>query len=195
MTAPAHEHIGWYARLTVEKYDEETTAEAIERTGLAAPTGADFARLGLAPDNIIISERNLVTTAGLGRLAGLLIGSGQAATATAARIGVGDGAGTAALADVDLSAAAGSTHRWFQVMDASFPSVSGAVATLKSTFASGDGNFAWNEWCVDIGTPTVTSGATINAIMLNHKTSAGFGTKGSGTSWVGTATFTMGNAA
>lgn len=191
--AAVSEQCTWRARLVVEKYDAEATAEAIERTGLAAPSGDDFARLGIAPADVVECHENLITTAGLGRLAGLLIGSGQVASATAARIGTGDGTTAAAVGDVDLSADAGSTHRWFQIMDSTYPSVSGAVATFKATWASADGNYTWNEWGIDIGTPTVTSGATVNAVLLNHKTSAALGTKSSGTSWVGTATITMVN--
>lgn len=185
------EGVRWHGVLTVEKYDEDQTAAAIERAGLTAPTAADFAALGMAPREVVEAAPNLATTAGLNRLTSLLIGSGQAATNTAARIGVGNGAGTAAAGDTDLSASSGSSNRWFQVMDATFPSVSGAVATFKATFASADGNFAWNEWCIDIGTPTVTSNASVNALMLNHKTSAGLGTKSSGTSWVATATISF----
>jgi len=184
--------LSWTAHLAVEKFDQEQTAEAIERTGLAAPSGADFARLGIGPADVVEVARNLITTAGLTRITALILGAGgQAATNTAARIGVGNGAGTAAVGDADLSASAGSTNRWFQVMDATFPTSAAGVMTFKSTFASADGNFAWNEWGIDIGTPTVTSAATVNAVLLNHKTSAAVGTKSSGTSWVATATVTL----
>jgi hypothetical protein len=185
------DRVHWSAQLTVEKFDAEQTARAIALTGKEAPSAADFEALGIVPAEVMELPRNLITTNGLGRLANLLIGSGQAASATAARIGVGDGSGTAAAGDVDLSASSGSAHRWFQVMDSTYPSVSGAVATFKATFAAGDGNFAWNEWCIDIGTPTVASANTVNALMLNHKTGASLGTKTSGISWVATATITF----
>jgi hypothetical protein len=76
-------------------------------------------------------------------------------------------------------------------MDATFPSTSAGVITFKSTFASADGNYAWNEWGIDIGTPTVTSSATVAACLLNHKTSAALGTKTAGSSWAFTATITL----
>ncbi len=180
----------WVGALTVEKFDEKQTAEAMQRTGLARPTAADFAALGFVPCEVVESGPNLITTNGLNRTMNLLIGSGQAATATAARIGVGDGSTAAAVSDVDLAASSGSTHRYFMPMDSTYPSVSGAVATFKSTFASADGNFAWAEWCIDIGTPTVTAGTTVNALMLNRKVASN-GTKSSGTSWVATATITL----
>jgi hypothetical protein len=132
---------------------------------------------------------NLLTTAGITRLVSLLTaGGGQAVTTTAARVGVGNGVGTAAIGDTDLSASAGSTNRWFQTCTVTTPS---NVLTLSATFASADGNFAWNEFGIDIGTPTVTSGNTVNATLLNHKTSIAQGTKASGQTWTATATVTF----
>jgi hypothetical protein len=133
-----------------------------------------------------------VTTAGLTRNASLLIGAGgQAPTNTSCRLGVGNGAGTAAVGDTDFSAAAGSSNRWFQIMDSTFPSAAAAVITFKATFGASDGNFAWNEWGIDIGTPTVSSSATVAATLLNHKTSAALGTKAASTTWGFTATVTL----
>jgi hypothetical protein len=35
-----------------------------------------------------------------------------------------------------------------KAMDATFPSIAGAVITYQATFATGDANWAWNEWGV-----------------------------------------------
>jgi hypothetical protein len=78
--------------------------------------------------------------------------------------------------DTDLGAAAGSSNRWFQIMDATYPSASAAVVTLKSSFATGDENYAWNEWGLDIELPPCSS-ATVGACLFNHKTGAALGTK------------------
>ena len=132
---------------------------------------------------------NLLTTAGIGRIATLLTaGTGNLISTTTARVGVGNGVGTAAIGDTDLSAAAGSTNRWFQTCTVTTPS---NVLTFAATFASGDGNYAWNEFGIDIGTATVTSAATVNAVLLNHKTSIAQGTKASGQVWTATATVTF----
>jgi hypothetical protein len=132
---------------------------------------------------------NLVTTAGWGRLVTLMnAGTGNLITTTTARVGVGNGVGTAAIGDTDLSAAAGSANRWFQTCTVTTPS---NVLTFAATFASADGNFAWNEFGIDIGTATVTSGNTVNAVLLNHKTSIAQGTKASGQTWTATATVTF----
>lgn len=182
----------WSAHARVEKWDAEQSEWCRRRSGLAAPSAAVFARLGLAPAEVVEQPGNLLVTAGLTRLVSLLAGAGgQAATATATRLGAGNGAGTAAAGDTDLSAAAGSANRWFQIMDATFPSVATNVFTAKASFGTADGNFVWNEWGLDIGTPTVTSSATVNATLLNHKTSAALGTKTAGSTWAFTVTVTL----
>jgi hypothetical protein len=166
-----------------------------DRLGLQEDGGGSWtdpgAPLRALPAGEADSEKNLLTTNGINRMLNLTIaGGGQALTNTATRLGTGNGVGTAAVGDTDLSAAAGSANRWFQVMDATFPSVATNVLTAKATWATGDGNYAWNEWGLDVGTPTVTSGNTVAALLFNHKTSAALGTKTTGT-WVLTVTVTV----
>lgn len=175
----------------IDRFDADQTDWTAGRAG-QAPRLEDFERLAVRPYETSEVGGNLITTAGLGRLTSLLIaGGGQAITNTSARIGAGDGAGTAAVGDTDLSASAGSTHRWFQIMDATYPQQSGGVLTLRSTFGTSDGNFAWNEFGIDVGTPTVSSGNTVAALLFNHKTSISQGTKASGQTWTVTATVTF----
>jgi hypothetical protein len=182
----------WKAHALVEKWDIDKTLWVCRKTGLLKPVAADFERLRVRPDEIAEKASNLLVTAGLTRLMALLNGAGgQAMTNTATRLVTGNGVGTAAIGDTDMSASAGSANRWFQIMDATFPSVATNVLTAKSTFASADGNYAWNEWGMDIGTPTVSSSATVNATLVNHKTSAALGTKASGSSWALTATIAI----
>jgi len=181
---------GWHAHAKVEKWDGDQVDWVRVRTGVLEPSAVllrEYAR----PD-VVEADGNLLTTAGLTRLTSLLIaGGGQGVTATATRLGVGDGAGTAVIGDTDLSASSGSTHRWFQVMNATYPSVSGGVLTAQATWGGSDGNFQWAEWGIDISATTATAGATVNACLLNHKTSAALGTKTSGGSWTLTAVVTI----
>jgi len=186
-----HEALHWTPRARVDKYEQAGVDFVIRKSGILRPVAAELEAFGVRPYETIEDTGNLLTTAGLTRLMSLLNGAGgQAMTNTSTRLGVGNGSGTAAVGDTDLSAAAGSANRWFQIMDSTFPSVSAGVLTAKATFATGDGNFAWNEWGLDIGTPTVTSGNTVNATLFNHKTSAALGTKASG-SWALTVTVTI----
>lgn len=185
------EAVDWHAQWSVAKYDADATEWLTRKLG-RAPVAADFEAARVNPYEVGEVDRNLLTTAGLTRITSLITaGGGQALTNTSGRIGVGNGAGTAAVGDTDLSAAAGAANRWFQIMDATYPQTSAGVITCRSTFASADGNFAWNEFGIDIGTPTVTSAATVNATLLNHKTSIAQGAKASGQSWVATATITL----
>ena len=185
------EPIRWLPRARVDKYAQDAVEFVQRRSGLLAPSADCIEHYGVKPYESIELDGNLLTTAGLTRLTSLLTaGGGQGMTNTAVRLGTGNGSGSAAVGDTDLGAAAGSANRWFQIMDATFPSVSAGVVTYKSTFATGDGNYAWNEWGLDIGTPTVTSSAVVNAVLFNHKTSAALGTKSSG-SWALTVTVTF----
>lgn len=199
-TGNDHAHIGaamhatdtlhWSPALRVDKYDDDQTAWVARKSGILTPLGAHFEALKVLPYDVVEVAGNLLTTAGLQRLTNLLIGAGgQALTNTAARIGVGNSSTAAAVGQTDLQAAAGSTNRWFQPMDATFPTAVNGVVTLKATFATGDGNFVWAEVGTDIGTPTVTAGNTVNATLLNRFVQA-LGTKASG-SWVLTETITI----
>jgi hypothetical protein len=181
----------WKATALVEKWEPDIV-EWVEAALGHKPSGDQLAAFA-KPDSYIYREYNLLVNVGIQRLEDLLIGAGgQAYTNTYARIGTGNGAGTAAAGDTDLSASAGSSNRWFQGMDATFPSRSAQTLTFKSTFASADGNYAWNEWGIDAGgAGASTSSATVGTPLLNHKTSAALGTKAAGSSWAFTATIVI----
>jgi hypothetical protein len=137
----------WHCRTTVEKFDDD----------------------GRFLDRVEV-EGNILVTAGIQLLEDLLIGAGGTAFNNAnARIGVGDSTTAAAIGQVDLQAA---TNKLRKAMDATFPSRSGTTLTWKSSFTSGEANFAWQEWAVF----NSASGAT----MLNRKVES-LGTKSSGT--------------
>lgn len=99
-----------------------------------------------------------------------------------AYIGAGDSAAAFAAGQTDLQAA---VNKFRQPMDATYPTRSGAALTFKATFASGDANFAWNEWGV--------FNAAAAGVMLNRKVEA-LGTKTSSQEWEYTVvlTFTAG---
>lgn len=184
----ADDSVRWRPVAVVEKYDDDQVAWVARKSGVAVPSAAELALV--APYETLEAPGNLLTTAGLQRLTNLMIGAGgQAATNTAARLGVGNSSTAAAVGQTDLQAAAGAANRQFKVMDATFPTAVNGVLTFKSTFATGEANFVWAEWGVDVGTPTVADGTTVNALLLNRAVQA-LGTKASG-SWVLTATITI----
>lgn len=181
--------VRWRARARVRKWDDDQVEWVRSRTGVLDPQG-DLLGAHIDPYETVEADGNLLTTAGLGRVTSLIIaGGGQGLTATATRLGVGDSSTAANVADTDLGAASGSTHRYFQVMDATYPSQSGGVITAQATYNSSTANFAWAEWGLDIGTPTVAGGTTVAAVLLNHKITA-LGTKATGT-WTLQVTITF----
>jgi len=182
----------------IERWDEDATRWVQRRSGILNPIADVFRRLLVPSYETSEVVGNVVTTAGWTRASNLLTAQGglQALSATAVRIGAGDGTTSAGggsvpavAADTDLAAASGSTHRWFQIVGGA-GTVSTNTLAFTATFGTADGNFAWNEFGIDVGTPTVTSSAVVAALLYNHKTSIAQGTKASGQTWAATATIT-----
>ena len=80
-------------------------------------------------------------------------------------IGVGDSTTAFVATQTDLVAA---TNKLRKAMDATYPQVSTNVLTFRSTFATSDANFAWQEWGV--------FNASSAGVMLNRKVES-LGTK------------------
>lgn len=163
------ESIKWHCHTRVDKFngdstDPEDLYETIEIDG------------------------NLGMYAGISKMLQALIGNAITGFSNAnAAIGVGDSSTAAAATQTDLSAV---TNKLRKAMDATYPqhtdgaTASNATVTFRSTFASADANFAWNEWGVF---NSVTAGA---GTMLNRKVES-LGTKASGSTWQLTITITL----
>lgn len=125
------------------------------------------------PYETIEIEGNLLLNEGIAELWDLVCGLGSptAFSNANARLGVGDSSTAESANQTDLQAA---TNKTYKAMSASYPQRSGQTVTWRAVFASGDANYAWNEFCVDNGS---TAGKT-----LNRKVSAQ-GTKAVGQSW------------
>ncbi len=109
-------------------------------------------------------------------------GIGAAVTAfnnANAYIGVGDSTTAFAVGQTDLQAA---TNKLRKAMDATYPSGASNVITFRSTFATGDANYAWQEW----GVFNASSAGT----MLNRKVES-LGTKTNTQTWQFTVTLTF----
>lgn len=190
VVAPIHDSGRATTDWLFERWDEDQTLWAIRRSGVAAPVGEDFHRLKIKPYSVTEHHGNLIVNAGWTRILNLATASGgQALTATSGRIGAGNSSAAAADTQTDLQAAAGSANRWFQILSTG-PTVSTDQLIMSAAFGTADGNFTWAEFGIDIGTPTVTSGNTVNATLLNRAVSAQ-GTKASGQTWTATATVTF----
>lgn len=186
--------IKWSPYAHVGKYSPELTREVTEYLGYE-PQAADWKRLEIAPQDEAEAYGNLLTTAGLNRITNLIINEGslQAFDDTHAVVGVGATNTAAAITDTTLAANGGSA--WYQAAGGGVSATNGVITAI-STFASADGNFAWEEWCWAVITGTITASATLANVgstseqMLNRKV-ASLGTKASGASWVFTTTVTL----
>jgi hypothetical protein len=189
--------IKWRAYARADKYSADQTAFAVRESGLAEPDGAVLRALcGDPEDGYVEAHGNLLVTVGLSLITNLLIGGTTAGSIKNAQAicGTGATATAATVADTALGADGGSAY--YQQADATYPSRSNGVMTMVSTFASGNGNFAWQEWCwASCTSGSITGGATLasvatGVVMWNHKVQS-LGTKASGASWVFTTTITL----
>lgn len=133
---------------------------------------ADF-KAGKLMERVFAGE-NLLLNEGINELWTLVGGTGATKFDNGnAYIGVGDSATAAAAAQTGLQAA---TNKLYKAMEASYPTYgTSQKITFRSSFASGDANFAWNEF-------TVANGNSDSAKNLNRLVSAQ-GTKTSGQVW------------
>jgi hypothetical protein len=161
------------------------------------PDGARLSLLFRDPEDGVTEEPgNLMVTVGLNLLTALLEGGAGTPFAHAdAIVGVGNSSTAAAVGDTALGAD-NTSNAYYQQADSSYPTQSNGVITCQATFASGNANFAWNEWCFATGSGGITAGDHLSAVatsvvMLNHKVPASsLGTKSSGASWVFVGTIT-----
>ena len=121
-----------------------------------------------------------ITDAGRNAMVQATVGAGGTAFNNAnAYIGVGDSTTAFNASQTDLVAASNKTRK---AQDATYPQGSSNVLTFRSTFATGDANYAWQEW----GVFNASSGGT----MLNRKVES-LGTKTSAQTWQFTVTLTV----
>lgn len=167
----ASDQIEWRVKSVVEKFRVDPL------TGDKTPE----------PYEVLESEGNLLMYGGASALWDLLIAAGNVTEFdnTNAHIGVGDSSTAAAATQTDLQAA---SNKHYEPMDATYPThtdgtTSGSASVVfKSTFESGDAEYAWNEWGI--------FNASSAGRMLNRKVQS-FGTKPASTAWSLTVTITL----
>lgn len=158
----------WHARMKLEKFEGDVDGLNI------------FERRDRLIE-ILEDEGNILVNAGINVLEQLLAGTASPTPFNAANafIGAGDSTTAAAASQTDLQA---SSNKLRKAMDATFPLQSTQVMTWKSTFATGDANFSWQEWAI--------FNASSAGTMLNRKVTD-MGTKTSAASWALTVTVTI----
>lgn len=117
-------------------------------------------------------EENILVNLGIQNLWKLGTGLGGTAWANAnANLGVGNSSVAESAGNTALQGAS----QAYELMLATFPSLTNQTIAFKSSFGPAEANFAWNEFDV------VTASGTVG-IPLNRKVSAQ-GTKTSGQNW------------
>lgn len=122
-----------------------------------------------------------LTTTGVRQLAQLAAGQGTPFNNANTYLGVGNGSTAFAVSQTDLLG----SSKLRKPVDVGYPTVSGATAKYRATFAPGEANFAWNEWGI--------FNAGSGGVMLNRVVESN-GTKQSNQTWVleVDVTFTIG---
>jgi len=125
-----------------------------------------------------------LTTAGRNFIANAIINNGSPVffTNAVAHLGAGDNTAIFAQAHTDLQAA---TNKFRQPMEATYPQIATNVITFRALFATGDANYAWEEFAV--------FNAAAAGTMLTRKAQA-LGTKTSAAQWQLTVDVTVTNA-
>ena len=187
----------WNAYARVDKYSPDQVRHATALCGGQEPDGRVLHALFAAPeDGTAEAHGNLLVTVGLSLITNLLIGGTTAGSIKNAQAIVGVGATATAANIADTALGSDGASAYYQQADATYPSKSNGVMTTVSTFASGNGNFAWAEWCwASCTSGSITGGATLasvatGVVMWNHKIQS-LGTKSSGAAWVFTSTITL----
>jgi len=168
------EQANWHCRYRLEKRHGDIDAfKTLE--GRAA-----FLE-GTVPYEVKEGEGNCLLNSGIDEMWDLVTGVVTGASHTfangTAQIGVGDSTTGAAATQTDLQAASNKTYKG---METSYPTSTAQKATFKSSFGSGDANYAWQEWVVKQST---------SAKCLNRKVES-LGTKTTGT-WTLEITITL----
>lgn len=126
-----------------------------------------------------------ITNAGAILAASAIIGTADASPVTPlnaanAYIGLGDSNTAFAAGQTDLQAASNKVRK---AMDATYPTRSSNVITLRSTFTTSDANFAINEFAV--------FNASSSGTMFSRKVDSSLGTKTSAQTWVVSVSLTV----
>jgi len=152
----------WKCRYRLEKRNGDIDA-------FKTPEGRAAFLENTVPYEVIEGEGNCLLNSGIDEMWDLITsGSANHFDNANAQIGVGDSATAAAATQTDLQAA---TNKTYKAMEATYPTSTTQKATFKSSFGSGDANYAWNEWVVK---------QSVSAKCLNRKVES-LGTKSTGT--------------
>jgi hypothetical protein len=170
----------WSPEWTIDKFDDVD-----QRIARATQAGKPIRLVrAMFPERFIRRDKfkgNLLLNGGINVAWGLICGAGGTAFNNAnAYIDVGDSAAVAAPTQTGIQAL---TNRLAKAMDSSYPlAAANQQEVWRSTFASADANWVWNEIVVSNANDFVHG---LNRLVQN------MGTKASGATWVVSLTITL----
>ena len=168
------EFFKYQTRWTIRRYADDVAVAAGTPTPVVDADGNELPAISEIDGNLLLNE-------GIALLLDLLIGAGGTAYNNAnSYIGVGDSSTAESASQTGLQAASNKTYK---AMQATYPSRSAQTVTWRSVFASGDANYAWNEF-------TIVNASSDTGTNLNRKVSSQ-GTKASGQTWTVDVTVTI----
>ena len=151
---------------TIRRFADDAAFAADTPTPVLDAEGNELPAVSEIQGNLLLNE-------GIALLEDLLIGAGGTAYNNAnSYLGVGDSSTAESASQTGLQAA---TNKTYKAMQATYPQRSAQTVTWRSVFASGDANYAWNEF-------TIVNASTDSGTNLNRKVAAN-GTKASGQTW------------
>jgi hypothetical protein len=154
------EGANWMCRFKLSKYREDIEAYRNREE--------EFHRL-FEPYEVVEGEKNVLLNSGIDEIWDLVTGASSDYFNNAnSQIGVGDSTTAASATQTDLQA---TTNKTYKGMESSYPTTNPQKVTFKSSFGSGEANYAWNEWVVKNDS---------SEVCLNRKVES-LGTKSGGT--------------
>lgn len=208
-SAPHGEFAAVSTSFRVRRWDEEQTAWALRKYARDhggtparadwALTPADFGRYGVSPYSDTREDNcNMIVQAGWVALLGSIAGTSitNKFSGTYGRIGVGTSNTAAAYTQTYLQGdtGGGSTTSYYQLVSGA-PTISTGstppTLVFSASFASGNANFAWQEFGTDNYTASSVTTQGTSSVFFNRGVS-NQGTKASGQTWTATETISFG---
>lgn len=167
------DRISWRTHWRIDKFrDRDNKIVELLRAGASV---ADVARqFPHASLGSVEWDSNIALNEGLAELIDVICGLGSPTKwdNANARLGVGDSSAAESASQTGLQAAVNKT---WKAMDATYPQRTNQTVEWRSSFGSGDANYAWEEY-------TVVNAADDSGKNLNRKTGSK-GTKTAGETW------------
>jgi len=184
------EEIRRKTNLTIVQYNEDTVSRVAAIVG-GEPTSEQLEQHTKPDRTVVYIDTNLITNAGKARFNNHCLGITGFPTfglTTTTRFCVGNSSTAVSGSDTNLNASASLTARYCKPIDSqatlTTTNVSQDTMHFETTMGTSEANFAWEEFGLDVGSPTVTAGISVNTLLTHGLPSPSVGTKGSGAIWI-----------